>query len=170
MNKSRQDFNLRDKLSQLTPVQAVKLLHPQGEPLLRRGGAIDVAIEHQVSLSAREFRLSLDDATVTLRLAKTKKLANTRRSSLAPTCSCGGLPCVHLAAALALILEENLVASSSSGKSYRVALRGWQLGESYCSCPDFRKNTLGTCKHIPHTLAKAEKRFVCKPKTMEAWH
>ena len=26
-------------------------------------------------------------------------------------------------------------------------------GESYCSCPDFRTNTLGTCKHILHVLA-----------------
>ena len=38
----------------------------------------------------------------------------------------------------------------TSGKTYRVALRGWERGESYCTCPDFRKNTLGTCKHILH--------------------
>ena len=38
--------------------------------------------------------------------------------------------------------------SAASGKTYRVALRGKQRGVSYCSCPDFRTNTLGTCKHI----------------------
>ena len=32
-------------------------------------------------------------------------------------------------------------------------------GESYCSCPDFRKNTLGTCKHILHALEKVRRRF-----------
>ena len=49
--------------------------------------------------------------------------------------------------------------SAESGKSYRLALRGWEPGESFCSCPDFRKNTLGTCKHILNALAKARRRF-----------
>ena len=51
------------------------------------------------------------------------------------------------------------ITNSSSGKTYRVALRGWERGDSYCSCPDFRKNTLGTCKHILHALEKVKKRF-----------
>jgi hypothetical protein len=37
--------------------------------------------------------------------------------------------------------------STVSGKSYRVSVRGRDPGQSYCSCPDFRTNTLGTCKH-----------------------
>jgi len=51
------------------------------------------------------------------------------------------------------------VMNYSSGKTYRVALRGWERGASYCSCPDFRKNTLGTCKHILHALDKVKNRF-----------
>jgi hypothetical protein len=51
------------------------------------------------------------------------------------------------------------VISASSGKTYRVALRGEERGASYCSCPDFRTNTLGTCKHIMHVLAKTKRRF-----------
>ena len=51
------------------------------------------------------------------------------------------------------------VMNYSSGKTYRVALRGWERGQSYCSCPDFRKNTLGTCKHILHVLDKVKGRF-----------
>ena len=51
------------------------------------------------------------------------------------------------------------VTNLASGRSYRVALRGWERGDSYCSCPDFRKNTLGTCKHILYSLAAARKRF-----------
>ncbi len=47
----------------------------------------------------------------------------------------------------------------SSGKTYRVALRGWERGESYCTCPDFRKNTLGTCKHILYALEEVKKNF-----------
>jgi superfamily II DNA or RNA helicase len=54
------------------------------------------------------------------------------------------------------------VTNAASGKSYRVALRGWELGDSYCSCPDFRKSTLGTCKHILHALAKVRRRFSAK--------
>ncbi len=51
------------------------------------------------------------------------------------------------------------ITSHSSGKSYRVALRGWERGDSYCSCPDFRKNTLGTCKHILYALQEVKSRF-----------
>src|SRR5437899_9906629 len=51
------------------------------------------------------------------------------------------------------------VSSTVSGKTYRVAVRGREPGSSYCSCPDFRTNTLGTCKHILHVLAKLSRRF-----------
>lgn len=51
------------------------------------------------------------------------------------------------------------VTNRLSGKSYRVALRGVERGDSYCSCPDFRTNTLGTCKHILHVLQKAKRKF-----------
>lgn len=51
------------------------------------------------------------------------------------------------------------VTSKLSGKSYRVALRGFQPGDSYCSCPDFRTNTLGTCKHVMHVMRKVKRRF-----------
>ncbi|MCA9217571.1 MAG: DEAD/DEAH box helicase [Planctomycetales bacterium] len=54
------------------------------------------------------------------------------------------------------------VTSRLSGKSYRVSLRGMEIGESYCSCPDFRTNHLGTCKHILHALTKVRKRFAKK--------
>jgi len=57
------------------------------------------------------------------------------------------------------IWADYTVTNAASGKSYRVALRGWRSGESYCSCPDFRKNTLGTCKHILHALQKVRRRF-----------
>jgi len=51
------------------------------------------------------------------------------------------------------------VTSYSSGKTYRVALRGWEPGESYCSCPDYKINTLGTCKHIMYTQEVVKKLF-----------
>jgi SNF2 family DNA or RNA helicase len=51
------------------------------------------------------------------------------------------------------------ITSLASGKSYRVALRGQQHGISYCSCPDFRTNTLGTCKHILYALRRVKSKF-----------
>ncbi len=51
------------------------------------------------------------------------------------------------------------ITSAASGKSYRVALRGREPGISYCSCPDFRSNTLGTCKHIMCVLRRVERKF-----------
>ena len=58
-----------------------------------------------------------------------------------------------------VLWSDSLATSAVSGKTYRVALRGWERGESYCSCPDFRKNTLGTCKHILFALARARRKF-----------
>jgi superfamily II DNA or RNA helicase len=54
---------------------------------------------------------------------------------------------------------DYIITSYASGKSYRIALRGWKPGESFCSCPDFRKNTLGTCKQIIYALDKVGKKF-----------
>lgn len=54
---------------------------------------------------------------------------------------------------------EYIVTSKLSGKSYRVALRGTEPGDSFCTCPDYRTNTLGTCKHILHALNKLKRRF-----------
>ncbi len=54
---------------------------------------------------------------------------------------------------------DYIVSSSASGKSYRIALRGMERGESYCSCPDFRTNELGTCKHILHAIEKIKRKF-----------
>jgi superfamily II DNA or RNA helicase len=54
---------------------------------------------------------------------------------------------------------DYVVTSAASGRSYRVALRSLERGPSYCSCPDFRKNTLGTCKHILHVQQRVRRRF-----------
>jgi superfamily II DNA or RNA helicase len=51
------------------------------------------------------------------------------------------------------------VMSAQSGKSYRVALRGLKRGEAYCSCPDFRKNRLGLCKHVIKVQEFVKKKF-----------
>jgi superfamily II DNA or RNA helicase len=47
---------------------------------------------------------------------------------------------------------------STSGKTYRVAMRGPGLFENFCSCPDFAVNTLGTCKHIEGLLDRLRQR------------
>ncbi len=51
------------------------------------------------------------------------------------------------------------VANRSSGRTYRVAMRGLRPGESFCSCPDFRKSRLGTCKHIMRVERSLRDRF-----------
>ncbi len=54
---------------------------------------------------------------------------------------------------------DYVVTNHLSGKSYRVALRGLQPGDSFCSCPDFRTNTLGVCKHVLRVLHLVKRRF-----------
>ena len=43
-------------------------------------------------------------------------------------------------------------------KNYRVFIGGAELGMSYCSCPDFAVNTLGTCKHIESVLHRLRRK------------
>ena len=54
---------------------------------------------------------------------------------------------------------DYVLTSATSGKSYRLALRGEERGVSYCSCPDFRTNTLGTCKHLIYALDRVKSKF-----------
>ncbi len=54
------------------------------------------------------------------------------------------------------------VTNRVSGKTYRVTLRGFEPGDSYCSCPDYRTNTLGTCKHVMKVTAVVKKKFAAE--------
>jgi SNF2 family DNA or RNA helicase len=51
------------------------------------------------------------------------------------------------------VFSDYLVTNPASGGQYKVGVRGFDLGDNSCTCPDFRKNTLGTCKHIEAVLA-----------------
>ena len=52
------------------------------------------------------------------------------------------------------LFSEFVLTNPESGKTYKIAIRGEAPGMNYCSCPDYRINNLGTCKHIEFTLAK----------------
>ncbi|HSB69022.1 MAG TPA: hypothetical protein VLT62_06795 [Candidatus Methylomirabilis sp.] len=56
------------------------------------------------------------------------------------------------------VFSEFTVTNPQTKGTYRVAIRGRNPGDNYCSCPDFSVNTLGTCKHIEFTLARLEKQ------------
>lgn len=52
------------------------------------------------------------------------------------------------------VFSEYTVFNPQTKREYRVAIRGKNCGDNYCSCSDFAVNTLGTCKHLEFTLAK----------------
>ena len=202
------ELTLRDKLSRLTLRQAVKLLGPDGEQLIRLGGKFDIVdFPGQARLSHDRFELRLPEAQVTI------SLKDDARRRLHWRCDACSTACEHAGAAFSTILEEKMalglaapppertpvenlgerelvrqamdarrerardekmilksahpkklwtdyiITSAVSGKSYRVSVRGWKPGEWYCSCPDFAKNTLGTCKHVLNALDKLKRRF-----------
>ena len=51
------------------------------------------------------------------------------------------------------VFSDYQVTNPTTGGKYRVSIRGFDTGDNTCECPDFRKNTLGTCKHIEAVLA-----------------
>ena len=54
------------------------------------------------------------------------------------------------------IFSDFRVTNPESKGSYVVAIRGFDVGDNTCTCPDFKANTLGTCKHIEAVLASLE--------------
>jgi superfamily II DNA or RNA helicase len=56
------------------------------------------------------------------------------------------------------VFSEYSVFNPQTKRQYRVAIRGENCGDNFCSCPDFAVNTLGTCKHIEFTLAKLRRQ------------
>jgi superfamily II DNA or RNA helicase len=51
------------------------------------------------------------------------------------------------------VFSDYQVTNPASGGQYRVSIRGFEVGDNTCTCPDFRSNTLGTCKHVEGVLA-----------------
>ncbi len=50
------------------------------------------------------------------------------------------------------VFSDYRVTNPESGGAYTVTVRGFEVGDNSCSCPDFKSNTLGTCKHIEAVL------------------
>ena len=65
--------------------------------------------------------------------------------------------------------SEFRASNPQSKTSYRVAIRGLNAGDNYCSCPDYATNELGTCKHIEFVLARLEKKRGAKAAFARGW-
>ncbi len=50
------------------------------------------------------------------------------------------------------VFSDYRVTNPESGGQYTVSVRGFEVGDNACSCPDFKANTLGTCKHVEAVL------------------
>jgi superfamily II DNA or RNA helicase len=51
------------------------------------------------------------------------------------------------------VFSDYQVTNPKTGGQYRVSVRGFDVGDNACDCPDFKTNTLGTCKHVEAVLA-----------------
>jgi SNF2 family DNA or RNA helicase len=51
------------------------------------------------------------------------------------------------------VFSDYRVTNPATGGQYDVSIRGFDLGDNTCTCPDYRTNTLGTCKHVEAVLA-----------------
>jgi superfamily II DNA or RNA helicase len=50
------------------------------------------------------------------------------------------------------VFSDYRVTNPESGGQYTVTVHGFDVGDNACTCPDFKANTLGTCKHIEAVL------------------
>ncbi|HFE64954.1 MAG TPA: helicase, partial [Caldithrix sp.] len=51
---------------------------------------------------------------------------------------------------------------TAAGRIYEVTIRDWKNNSGYCSCPDFKTNKLGTCKHLIFAHKQIGKKFPVK--------
>lgn len=56
------------------------------------------------------------------------------------------------------VFSDFQVVNPQNSNIYRVSIGGSELGENFCTCPDFATNTLGTCKHIESVLNKIRRQ------------
>ena len=54
------------------------------------------------------------------------------------------------------VFSDYKVTNPQTKGQYTVAVRGFDTGDNTCTCPDFKSNTLGTCKHIEAVLEKLQ--------------
>ena len=57
---------------------------------------------------------------------------------------------------------DYVVTSKQSGRSYRVAIRSMEDADCFCTCPDYRTNQLGFCKHTLKVKTRIKKWFTAK--------
>lgn len=57
-----------------------------------------------------------------------------------------------------MVFSDFMVNNPETGNSYKVAIRSYDNSTNFCSCPDFKTNQLGTCKHIEAVLLMIKKR------------
>ncbi len=56
------------------------------------------------------------------------------------------------------VFSDYNVYNPESGKTYKVAIRSKEKGLNFCSCPDFKVNNLGTCKHIENVIYRIKQK------------
>jgi len=54
------------------------------------------------------------------------------------------------------VFSDYRVTNPQTKGQYTVTVRGFDTGDNACTCPDFKSNTLGTCKHIEAVLEKLQ--------------
>lgn len=61
-----------------------------------------------------------------------------------------------------VVFADYKVENIKTAATYKVALRSADNSLNFCSCPDFKTNQLGTCKHIEGVLLKIKSRPALK--------
>ncbi|HBX49574.1 MAG TPA: ATP-dependent helicase [Bacteroidales bacterium] len=68
------------------------------------------------------------------------------------------------------VFSDYLVKNPLTKQTYKVAIRDNAKGLNFCSCPDFKTNLLGTCKHIEFVLDKINNIPAKKKLMKEGFH
>ena len=60
------------------------------------------------------------------------------------------------------VFADYKVENIKTATTYKVAMRSADSSLNFCSCPDFKTNQLGTCKHIESVLLKINSKPALK--------
>lgn len=68
------------------------------------------------------------------------------------------------------VFSDFLVHNQTTKNTYKVAIRDNNAELNFCSCPDFKTNQLGTCKHIEYLLWSFENSLKLKKLMKDGFH
>ncbi len=151
--KQTKHLTLRDRLSRLTYVRACQLLGPQGAELIREGSKFEIDTERDVYLRGDLFRVKFPHAPGGENPVATITTMAAAGNRLKFNCTACETKCVHIGAAVSLVLEEKTALGLAAAARRKPPAGTAQRGRTHRTGPR-RPAGAGPVREVPHHVVR----------------